>query len=492
MPALPPFIADVAEAEAFLAAHPEIVQFEAFVTDPSGVQRGKILRRPELLGAYRNGRPLPCSILSLDIRGADVEETGLVWEEGDSDRVCRPVVGTLVPVPWRDSPTAQLILTSFERDGTPTEADPRHALARVVDACKARGLHPVTAVELEFYLLDGDAAAALKAEPPTAPNGCRQADLQAYLMQDLADFAPFLDDVYAAAEATGLPARTLISEYSPGQLEIVLEHRTDALRACDDAILWKRLVKAVAERHGYAATFMAKPYADRAGSGMHLHVSFADEAGRNLFAGDEPEGNALLRSAIAGPGGDDGRGHGAVRAERQQLPPLPGELLRAGRPGVGDRQPLGADPRHRRPAGHPATSSTASAAPTPIPTWRSPPCSPACWRASRRASRRPPRSPATAMPQIPPSLPRHWPEALARARRSEVLPRRMGARFHDVFLTVKEAECDPLLRRGERPRLRVVPAARVRRAWRRGRWAAARSVRLHRHVATSAALRATR
>jgi glutamine synthetase len=441
MSAQPSFIADVAEAEAFLAAHPEVVQFEAFLTDPSGVQRGKILRRPELLGAYRSGRPLPCSILSLDIRGADVEETGLVWEEGDSDRVCRPIAGTLGLVPWRDSPTGQLLLTSYERDGRPTEADPRHALARVVEACRARGLYPVAAVELEFYLLDGRAAAALRAEPPTAPNGFRQSELQAYLMQDLSDFSAFLDGLYAAAEVAGLPARTLISEYSPGQLEVVLEHRTDALRACDDAILWKRLVKAVAERHGYAATFMAKPYADRAGSGMHLHVSFADETGRNLFAGDEPDGNALLRSAIAGLE--------ATMAEGMALFAPNANSYRRFR--ANSYAPVG-----------PAWAIDNRS--VPIRVTAGPPAARHLEHRVCGADANPyvalaavlagmlegveaglePSAPITGngYAQIAPSLPRHWPDALARARAGTVLKRHLGERFHDVFLTIKDAECD--------------------------------------------------
>ena len=93
-------IADVSEAEAFLAAHPDVQQFECFLTDCSGVQRGKVLRPVELVGAYKVGRPLPCSVLSLDIKGADVEETGLLWTEGDGDRMCRPVAGTLSRTPW--------------------------------------------------------------------------------------------------------------------------------------------------------------------------------------------------------------------------------------------------------------------------------------------------------------------------------------------------------------------------------------------------------
>ncbi len=434
-------IADVSEAERFLADHPEVVQFECFITDSSGVQRGKVLRRSEILGAYKNGRPLPCSILSLDIKGADVEETGLVWEEGDSDRVCRPVASTLTHSPWRAVPTGQFILTSYERDGSGSEADPRHALARVVEACHAKGIYPVCAVELEFYLLDGRAAAESKAVPPTAPNGFRQSELQAYLVQDLADFAPFLDDVYRAADLAGLPARTLISEYSPGQLEIVLEHRTDPMRAADDAILWKRLVKGVAERHGYLATFMAKPYAEFAGSGTHLHVSFADDNGRNLFAGDEPAGNTLLRQSIAGLE--------STMAEAMALFAPNANSYRRFKPN--SYAPVGPawamDNRSvpiRVTAGPPATRHLehrvcgADANPYVVLA--------AVLAGMLEGVERglEPSEPITGngYEQIPPSLPRHWPEALRAARQSEFLKRRLGPRFADVFLTIKEAECD--------------------------------------------------
>lgn len=288
------------EAAEFLAAHPETVQIQAYLTDPSGVARGKVLRPEELKTAYRDGRPLPCSILSLDMLGVDVLETGLVWEEGDSDRPCLPVAGTLTHAPWHDVPTAQLILTSYERDGTPTPADPRHALARTVAALERLGVKPVVAIELEFYLVDRNAAAAGRLKPPAAPNGFAPAHHQAYLMQDLEDFSPFLNDVFDGAKKMGLPARTLISEYSPGQFEIVLEHRTDAMRAADDAILYKRLVKGMAERHGLTATFMAKPYADLSGSGMHVHVSLADDTNENLFAGNGADLTPHLAHAIGG------------------------------------------------------------------------------------------------------------------------------------------------------------------------------------------------
>ena len=81
-------------------------------------------------------------------------------------------------------------------------------------------------------------------------------------------------------------------------MEIVLRHRSDVLKACDEAIMLKRVIKATAEKHGMAATFMAKPYAQWTGSGMHIHVSLGDEQGNNLFAADDPLQNELLLHAI--------------------------------------------------------------------------------------------------------------------------------------------------------------------------------------------------
>ena len=102
--------------------------------------------------------------------------------------------------------------------------------------------------------------------------------------------APLFDDLYATARAQGLPVRTLMSEYAPGQFEITLEHRADALRAVDEAILFKRAVRGVAARHGRIACFMAKPFAEHAGSGMHLHASLGGSRRRQPVAAAEPAG----------------------------------------------------------------------------------------------------------------------------------------------------------------------------------------------------------
>ena len=74
------------------------------------------------------------------------------------------------------------------------------------------------------------------------------------------------------------------------------------LKACDSAVLLKRLIKGIAVNHGFEATFMAKPYDAEAGNGMHVHMSLLDAHGRNVFAAadENPLGTEMLRHAIGG------------------------------------------------------------------------------------------------------------------------------------------------------------------------------------------------
>ena len=287
------------EVQAFLEANHDIAAVQLVITDANGVGRGKNIAREELAALYASGRNVACSILSLDVTGEDVEGTGLVWDVGDADQCCRPVAGSLCRAPWLQRPTAQVLGTMFELDGRPAKADPRHVLAAVIARCEAAGFTPVVAVELEFYLLERAADGRLVPSGGML-TGERRSRIDAYGLGRLDDMSPLFDEVYAAARTQGLPLRTLMSEYAPGQFEITLEHRADALRAVDEAIMFKRAVRGIAARHGRVACFMAKPFAQQAGSGMHLHASLADGNGANVFAAIEPEGSPLLRQAIGG------------------------------------------------------------------------------------------------------------------------------------------------------------------------------------------------
>ena len=294
-------IASLAEAEAFFAAHPDVDAIDIIFTNMCGVPRGKRLRRHEVLGVYKSGRFLPGSSVVVDITGRDTEETGLVWEDGDADRQLWPIPGTLVLAPWAGPRAAQFLAGFYELDGSANDLDPRHVLGRVIDRMAGLGYTPDVAVELEFYLVDAKRGKDGRPIPARSPSsGEIPHDIQVYGLAEMEDFRPFFDDLYAAADAQNIPLEAAISEYAPGQFEMTLAHKADALRACDDAIMHKRLVKSVATKHGMEATFMAKPFEATAGNGMHLHASLLGADGTNAFASEDPAGTPLLRHCIAG------------------------------------------------------------------------------------------------------------------------------------------------------------------------------------------------
>lgn len=292
------------DVRAFLDAHPEINSVDLLISDLNGVMRGKRIPRESVTKAYTSGIALPASVFALDINGHTIEETGLGLDSGDGDRLCRPIDGSLKPVPWvARGHQAQLLMTMEEFDGSPFFADPRQLLGRVLGRLTALGLTPVVAVELEFYLVDRERTAAGLIQPPCSPvSGERASQSQLYSMLELDEYADFLEEVQAAAQVQGLPLDTALKECAPGQFEINLIHCDDALAACDHAVQLKRLIKGVALRHGFEATFMAKPYGQEAGNGMHVHISLLDETGRNVFTepGDDPLGSPALRQAVAG------------------------------------------------------------------------------------------------------------------------------------------------------------------------------------------------
>ena len=294
--------ASLDEARTFLAAHPEIQAVDILLHDSNGIGRGKIVRRHELEAIFTGGRHLSISILGLDIVGEDVHETGLIWDAGDGDLRAWPVPGTLVPLHGTDPARAEMFLSQYHLDGAPMLSDPRHALARQVAALAELGLHPSAAFELEFFLLDPERDEQGRARPARdVLDGRHSAKTEVYSVDQLIGMQPLFDDIYAGAAKAGITAETLISEYAPGQYELTLRYRDDILRAADDLVRLKRIVRAQARRHGVTACFMAKPIADYAGSGMHLHVSLRDDNGRNVFAEGPGAGwTDLIRHAIGG------------------------------------------------------------------------------------------------------------------------------------------------------------------------------------------------
>lgn len=265
--------------------------------DLNGQMRGKRVPgsyAPKLAeGAVR----MPLSALNVDIFGADIDGSPLVFETGDADGILKPTGRGPVPLPWLKVAQPLVPMAMHHEDGRAFDGDPRHALVAVLDRYAARGWRVQAATELEFTLVD-DSGEALA--PVRNPLTGRRIDAPGILAMDQMDaFDDLLSALYEGCAQMGIPAQTTTSESGPGQFEVTLHHQ-DALRAADDTWLFKALIRGLARRHGVAATFMAKPFAEDAGNGMHMHFSVLDADGRNVFDDGGPEGSDTLRSAVAG------------------------------------------------------------------------------------------------------------------------------------------------------------------------------------------------
>ena len=283
---------------AFLEAHPDISQVEAFVADVNGIARGKVLPRDKALALDAKGMAMPRSVYALDIWGNDVAGAGLAFGTGDPDSLCFPISGRHALVKRGTGKAAQVML-HMAVDGAPCEADPRGALIGVVERLAQRGLRAVVATELEFYLHQVDEAG--RPIPPGSDHLDDRRHVNDTLSLDtLIEQEALFADIRQHCAALGIPTDALLSEAGPGQCELNVVHRMDPVAAADDAILLKRAVKAAARRHGLAATFMAKPYGTSSGSGMHIHVSLLDEQGTNILAQPDGAPSDALYHAVAG------------------------------------------------------------------------------------------------------------------------------------------------------------------------------------------------
>jgi len=284
----------------FLQDNPDIEIFEIILHDLNGIHRGKWLPREQIAKVFEGGYKMPQSTCSLDAWGRDLDE--LVQESGDADGVCTAHPETLARVPWADKPTAQVIVSmgSFGGD-QPYAGDPRVVLQTVLDRYAKLGLRPVVASEMEFHLfeLDRDKFGQPR-HSQRALDGSPALGGQTYGMDTMRETAPLMDAIAEAAKIQYLPVDTLISEFGPSQYEINLYHQDSAMRACDQGSMLKRAIRNVARSHNKVASFMAKPFAEQVGNGMHIHFSLIDDNGDNVFDNGTDAGSPLLRHAVAG------------------------------------------------------------------------------------------------------------------------------------------------------------------------------------------------
>ena len=305
LPFSPADRATQSELDTWLQGMSQYHTVEVLVADINGVLRGKRIPRDELASLFAGNMKGTASTSILKISGDLADNLGFGHHDGDPDRWLYPVQGTLVPAPWLGSNTAQVLTSLVEADGCASLFDSRQILRQVQRRLESRGIRVVVATELEFYLVEQDQDGRLRPRlPGVAGTGLRQQGTQFSSMEDLWELDGFLQALREAGAQQRLPLTTVHSEFAQGQLEVNLQHIDDALTACDQAILLKRLVKGLAWQQDMTASFMAKPFTGLAGSGMHIHVSLYDEDGNNLFVQPDcqtqPPVSETMRQAVGG------------------------------------------------------------------------------------------------------------------------------------------------------------------------------------------------
>ncbi len=234
-------------------------------TDLGGVQRTKLVPAQAIGQMQAEGAGFAGFATHLDLSPAD------------ADVMAMPDPASVTPIPWK--PGFAWVAADCTIEGAPLPQAPRVVLKAQMAAAAAQGLTVKTGVEPEFFLLTPDGAGV--SDPfDTAAKPCYD---QQMVMRRVDLIAEISDHMIAL----GWGPYQSDHEDANGQFEMNWLY-ADALTTADRHSFFKFMVKSVAERHGFRASFMPKPFAQLTGSGCHIHVSvWRDDA--NAFADDGAE-----------------------------------------------------------------------------------------------------------------------------------------------------------------------------------------------------------
>ncbi len=187
------------------------------------------------------------------------------------DMQLRPDPATFAIYPWRaagDACEARLICDIAMPDGSPFEGCPRTTLRRVIESASALAGQRV-GLEVEFYLFERKEGAIAS----TATS-----DVGSYFDFSANDRGEEARNAMVAAlRAMGVPIASAHHEHGAGQHEIDVAH-DDPLAAADHVLTLRTIAKHVAAEYDLEATFMPKPLADCAGSGLHVDFRLDDSS----------------------------------------------------------------------------------------------------------------------------------------------------------------------------------------------------------------------
>jgi len=247
----------------------EFVRFEQ--SDTHGISRSKTIPVGHVRDFAEGGLNFLLGQLGFDAQAGVAPGTGYLEELGFPDSRIRPDLGTYRVLPWADK-TARVLCEPYFIDGRPAMAAPRAVARKLLSELEAMGYRLFSGFEYEFYLVNRETR-----QPPFLG-----IQIFATLRNNFDE--PLVYQILREMSAVGVDIITSNAEYGPGQMEINFAPAT-GIDAADHAFTFKNGVKEIAQRNGYVASFMTKPYADQSANGCHYHHSLLDaKTGRNAFA----------------------------------------------------------------------------------------------------------------------------------------------------------------------------------------------------------------
>jgi glutamine synthetase len=280
-----------------LTNRPDLSEFrdvECIFPDVGGFPRGKIQRAADCQAGKEMRIAQAIILQTVTGEYADDAIIGAI----DEDARLHPDWNSLRALPWSPG-RAWLVHDCVGFDDKLIPYAARSVLQRVLASYAERGLTPVVAPELEFYLFHRDGCEEDGFKLPATRGGTREVRASAYSVSAVNELTPFWDELYATFEKLRIATDTWLHEMGPSQFEINLLHG-NALELADQVLLFKYALREVAAKHGLYAVFMAKPLAGQVGSSMHIHQSVVDAKGRNIFTDAAGQATPAFAAHIGG------------------------------------------------------------------------------------------------------------------------------------------------------------------------------------------------
>ena len=260
------------------------------IPDMQGRLVGKRETAEFFLSALESGTHVCDYLFTVDVDGTPIPGfASASWEKGYGDYTVTPDFLTWKKVPWL--PTSSIVIGDcFDHEGRLVSIAPRAVLRAQVEAARKRGYSFNFASELEFYLYQDSFDECLgKDFRDLRPSSSYSQD---YNLLKTTGAEPLLYEVRKALAAMGIQVESTKGEWGPGQHEINLRY-CDPLANADQHVIFKHALKEIAAQHGRSVTFMAKPYAELAGSSCHIHTSLWSADGRTCRSADHESADGL-------------------------------------------------------------------------------------------------------------------------------------------------------------------------------------------------------